>query len=188
MSSLSMSVRALAACCLLVLAGAPVHADPVAAPPAPIVRFHQVDSRLYRGAQPDAAGFRYLRDLGVRTIVNLREHDESGVIVERQLVESLGMRYVHLPVRNGNFFTRSRTIPERTIRDFFAIVDAAADGPVFVHCRRGADRTGALVGFYRVARQGWDGVRAYAEAKAIGMRSWYTGLKRQIETFRGETG
>jgi protein tyrosine/serine phosphatase len=54
---------------------------------------------------------------------------------------------------------------------------------VFVHCRRGADRTGALVGFYRIARNGWSAERAYDEARAIGMRSWYTGLRRQIEEF-----
>ncbi|MBI2221927.1 MAG: protein tyrosine phosphatase family protein [Acidobacteria bacterium] len=152
---------------------------------APIPRFHRVDGRLYRGAQPDAEGFRYLRDLGVRTVVNLRDDDEARTGAEQRIVESLGMRYIHLPVRDGNFFTRSRTIPGETIRSFFAVVDGAQDGPVFLHCRRGADRTGALVGFYRIARHRWDNARAYAEARAIGMRSWYTGLKKQIYGFAG---
>jgi protein tyrosine/serine phosphatase len=57
---------------------------------------------------------------------------------------------------------------------------------VFVHCHRGADRTGALVSFYRIVRHNWDSVRAYAEARQIGMRSWYTGLRRQIEEFGRE--
>lgn len=152
----------------------------------PIPRFHQVDPHLYRGAQPDAAGFRRLRDLGVRTVINLRSEVDAARSSERQLVESLGMRYVHLPVKDGNFFTRSRQIPDDTIREFFAILDAAGPEPVFVHCRRGADRTGALVAFYRIARHGWSGARAYAEARHIGMRSWYTGLKRQIEAYATE--
>lgn len=151
--------------------------------PPPIERFHQVDGRLYRGAQPDEAGFRFLRDLGVRTVINLRDDSSERNAWEQRLVESLGMRYVHLPVQDGSFFTRGRTIPSDTIRGFFAVVDAAEHGPVFLHCRRGADRTGALVGFYRIARHRWDNARAYAEARSVGMRSWYTGLKKQIHAF-----
>ena len=149
---------------------------------APIERFGRVDDRLYRGAQPGVHGFRYLQRLGIRTVVNLRDEDADGT-GEQQIVESLGMRYVHMPVKDGNFFTRARRIPEDTIRAFFDLLDTQDVGPVFVHCRRGADRTGALVGFYRIARNGWSAERAYDEARAIGMRSWYTGLKRQIEEF-----
>jgi tyrosine-protein phosphatase SIW14 len=167
---------------VLSIAAAPPKATADEAP-APIERFHRVDDRLYRGAQPDAAGFRYLRDLGVRTVVNLRMEDDAVKTGERQIVESLGMRYVNLPVEDGSFFTRSRRIPADVISGFFEIFDSPDSGPVFVHCHRGADRTGAVVSFYRIARQGWDGVRAYAEAREIGMRSWYQGLKRQIEEF-----
>lgn len=148
-----------------------------------IPRFDQVDSRLYRGAQPDAAGLRRLRDLGVATVINLRSERDAIRLDEQRLVESLGMRYVSLPIKDGNFFTRARIVPEDVIRKFFAVMDAAA-GPVFVHCRRGADRTGALVALYRIARHGWSNERAYEEARAAGMRSWYAGLKRQILTFR----
>ena len=35
----------------------------------PIQRFHRVDDGLYRGAQPTEAGFRRLKELGVRTVV-----------------------------------------------------------------------------------------------------------------------
>jgi protein tyrosine/serine phosphatase len=149
----------------------------------PIERFHQVDEHLYRGAQPTAEGFRKLRDLGVKVIVNLRMPADAARTDEKRVVESLGMRYVHMPVEDGNFFTRSRRIPESVIRDFFKLVQDTASGPVFVHCHRGADRTGALVAFYRIARQGWDNARALKEAKEIGMRSWYHGLHDQITRF-----
>ena len=79
---------------------------------APIERFVQVDDRLFRGAQPDVAGFKYLRDLGVRTIINLREAKDGERLNEREIVESLGMKYVNIPVKDGNFFTRSRRIIE----------------------------------------------------------------------------
>ena len=153
---------------------------------APIERFVQVDDRLFRGAQPDLAGFKYLRDLGVRTIINLREAEDGERLNEREIVESLGMRYVNIPVKDGNFFTRSRRIPPDAIRSFFQTIDAPESGRVFVHCHRGADRTGALVSFYRIVRHNWDSVRAYAEARQIGMRSWYKGLQQQIEEFGRE--
>jgi protein tyrosine/serine phosphatase len=153
---------------------------------APIERFVQVDDRLFRGAQPDLAGFKYLRDLGVRTIINLREAKDGERLNEREIVESLGMKYVSIPVKDGNFFTRSRRIPVEAIRSFFQTIDAPDSGTVFVHCHRGADRTGALVSFYRIVRHNWDSVRAYAEARQIGMRSWYKGLQQQIEEFGRE--
>jgi protein tyrosine phosphatase (PTP) superfamily phosphohydrolase (DUF442 family) len=152
----------------------------------PIERFLQVDDRLFRGAQPDLAGFKYLRDVGVRTIINLRLAKDAERLNEREIVESLGMKYVNIPIEDGNFFTRSRRIPPEAIRSFFQTIDASDSGTVFVHCHRGADRTGALVSFYRIARHNWDSVRAYAEARQIGMRSWYKGLQQQIEEFGRE--
>lgn len=149
----------------------------------PIERFQRVDDRLYRGAQPTEAGFRRLRELGVQTVVNLRMEGDAKRLDERRIVESLGMRYVNLPVEDGNFFTRSRRIPDHVIREFFSLLDRHDTGAVFVHCARGADRTGALVAFYRIVRHGWESQRALSEARKIGLRSWYHGLQDQIGKF-----
>ena len=167
---------------LVTLMLVPVHARATDAVP-PIERFVKVDDRLFRGAQPDLEGFKYLRDLGVRTIINLRLAKDAERLKEREIVESLGMKYVNIPVEDGNFFTRSRRIPPEAIQSFFQTIDASESGTVFVHCHRGADRTGALVSFYRIVRHNWDSARAYAEARQIGMRSWYKGLQQQIEEF-----
>jgi protein tyrosine/serine phosphatase len=155
--------------------------------PAPVPRFHQVDERLFRGGQPGEAGFRYLRDLGVRTVINLREAEEARREDEQRIVEALGMRYVSLPVKNGSLFRPFRRIPSATVERFLELIDSVP-GPVFVHCHRGADRTGTLVGIYRISRHGWDGSRALDEAARIGMRFWYVGLKRQIEAFARRFG
>ena len=167
---------------LVTLIVAPVQVRAADADP-PIDRFVKVDDRLFRGAQPDLEGFKYLRELGIRTIINLREAKDGERLHERAIVESLGMKYVNIPVKDGNFFTRSRRIPPEAIRWFFQEIDASDSGPVFVHCHRGADRTGALVSFYRIERHNWDSARAYTEARQIGMRSWYKGLQQQIEEF-----
>jgi protein tyrosine phosphatase (PTP) superfamily phosphohydrolase (DUF442 family) len=169
---------------VLLLTTGPLDAQPLSTN-VPIERFLRVDDRLYRGAQPGAEGFRRLRDLGVTTVINLRMEPDAVKTGEKRIVEELGMTYVSIPVEDGNFFTRSRTIPEAAIREFFKTVDEVAreGGRVFVHCHRGADRTGAMMAFYRIARQGWDTARAEREAREVGMRSWYRGLQQQIRTF-----
>jgi protein tyrosine/serine phosphatase len=172
---------ALTAIALLAL-GAAVRADQQT-PTIPVERFNRVDERLYRGAQPTEDGFKKLREMGVTTVINLRMEPDAIRTDEKRIVEGLGMKYVALPVEDGNFFTRSRTIPDEAIRTFFKIVDDPEQGQVFVHCHRGADRTGALVAFYRIARQGWAAEKAAKEARDLGMRSWYKGLQAQIKSF-----
>ena len=146
--SLLASCRCLAL--VLALAGL-VHSQPDAtaiAWPA-MVRFGQVDTALFRGGQPDAAGFEQLKQLGIRTVVNLRRNDR-----ERQLVEQIGFRYVDLST-GLTPFGLSGGIKDDVVRRFFAVVDDPDSGPVFLHCRRGANRTGAVIAMYRIARQGW---------------------------------
>jgi protein tyrosine/serine phosphatase len=147
----------------------------VAAPDVEMTRFHQVGPRLYRGAQPTAEGFAKLRDMGVRIIINLRTDDS-----ERQLVESLGMQYVHIPIPMPLLQRPWKRIPDEALRQFLQAVQDAEQQPVFVHCQRGADRTGAMVALYRVGVQGWDAEKAYSEARQIGMRWWYRAFKKQI--------
>ena len=62
-----------------ILVPVPARADDAT---APIERFFKVDDRLFRGAQPDLAGFKYLRELGIRTIINLREVKDAERLKE----------------------------------------------------------------------------------------------------------
>jgi hypothetical protein len=40
-----------------------------------------------------------------------------------------------------------------------------------------------MVALYRITAQGWDGEKAVKEAREIGMRWWFFGLKSQIKGF-----
>ena len=75
------------------------------------------------------------------------------------------MRYVTIPFRG-----MSAPSPSDVVK-VLALFDDASAGPVFVHCRRGADRTGTVVACYRIAHDGWDNQKALQEAKSFGM-SW----------------
>jgi tyrosine-protein phosphatase SIW14 len=131
---------------------------------------------LYRGGQPDAKGFEFLKKQGFKTIINLRaEKDEADT------VKQLGMNYVQIPIDNLKPWSK---IPESAITKYFAVVNDPANYPIFFHCRRGADRTGALAAFYRIGAQGWDAKKAHSEARNIGMRWWFTTVKQQVYDFK----
>jgi protein tyrosine/serine phosphatase len=128
-----------------------------------VPRLQMVNDGLYRGGQPSSNGFQYLKEKGIKTIINLRAEDNS----EAQLVEKLGMHYVQIPVDEIVPWSQ---IPEAAIAKYFEIVNNPANYPIFFHCKRGADRTGALAALYD-------------EARDIGMRWYFTGLKAQIMGF-----
>lgn len=138
-----------------------VSAWAVSAPGVP--NFHQVNDNLYRGGQPSAEGFRSLKALGIHTIIDLRiPAGQSNW--ERKIVESLGMLYVHIPMRG------KETPSQAEIDKAFSYLNDSSRWPVYVHCREGKDRTGMIIGCYRVAHDEWTNRRALAEAKSYAAR------------------
>jgi protein tyrosine/serine phosphatase len=142
-----------------------------------IPRFTVVAEGLYRGGQPSQKGFQFLKEKGVKTIINLRAEDNS----EEAVVEKLGMRYIQIPV--PELWPWSQ-VPAGAIAKYFELINNPENYPIFFHCRRGAERTGLLAALYRMALQEWDATKAYQEARNVGLRWFYTGLKSQIQQFR----
>jgi len=142
-----------------------------------IANFHQVDSNLYRGAQPSPQEFQNLARLGIKTVLNLRS-EESHSRAEEKLVKAAGMKYVSLPM-NGILAPT-----DRQISDALAVIADPANGPVFVHCRRGADRTGTVIACYRVAHDQWPNQRALDEARSLGMSWTERGMRSYVLHYR----
>lgn len=138
-----------------------------------IRNFQCVSPGIYRGAQPDEDGMEALKDLGIKTIVSLRV-PEQVVEWEEGEAERLDMDFVSLPLSNYD------DPSERDVRTFLKILTDPTRQPVFVHCRQGQLRTGALIASYRVIAEGWSAEAAYAEAKQLGFDDqypWYLSLK-----------
>lgn len=121
----------------------------------------RIEPDLYRGAQPEPAGFVALREMGVRTIVNLRSaHSDRDGIREAGLVGD-AFDLVELPM------IASR-VGEEDARAFLAVAVDPARRPLFFHCKHGADRTGAMAASYRVVAQRWEAEDAIAEMTSGG--------------------
>jgi protein tyrosine/serine phosphatase len=61
-----------------------------------------------------------------------------------------------------------------------AIIDDKENWPVFVHCKRGSDRTGTIVALYRISHDHWSADRAVSEAKRHGLSLFAFRMKDYI--------
>jgi tyrosine-protein phosphatase SIW14 len=151
-----------------------------ASSPSGIRNFDQVDAHVYRGGQPTEKGFRYLAQLGVKTVIDLREagyrsNDEQRIVTEA------GMTYVNVPM------TRFKPPTEAEITKILRMLEDGTSGSVFVHCRRGADRTGAVIAVYHIDHDRWDNSRALKDALAHGMSVFQVRRQNYIKNFRPQT-
>lgn len=157
----------LASLAWMLLAAGAAHADSLDLP-----NLHPVAPGIYRGAAPTAAGLRRLRDMGIRTVIDLRIAPKT-VHKEKLEAERLGLKWINLPM--------SEAPPTNAQVDtLLAALKSAPREPVFVHCQHGADRTGCMLGIYRETQQGWDFDRTYREMLKYGFKPYYLKLKEAV--------
>jgi protein tyrosine/serine phosphatase len=114
-----------------------------------------VPGEVYRSAQPSPLFLRWLiKQREIRTLVNLRG-DTPGF--ESAFAARHGLQLHSFDL------SASRPPTQADIDRFLAILADPSNHPVLVHCRNGVDRTGYMLGLYRVQVQGWTGSRATRE-------------------------
>ena len=132
-------------------------------PNVKIKNFGQMDERFFRGAQPEQGDYQALKDLGITTVIDLREDPEE---YEKAAVEALGMKYYNVPMSGWKY------PKDRTIDEFMKIVNDAETGKFFLHCKAGIHRTGVLGAVYRFEKNSWDYDKAYKEMKNYNFSWW----------------
>ena len=137
--------------------------------------FHAVNTLIYRGGQPKPGGIKKLVELGIKTVINLRDDDDRAQSEEQEVKEA-GLVYYNRPL------PRWDSPGEQQIQELLSLL-TAADKPVFVHCKRGADRTGVLIAIYRIEHDAWTSERAKAEADRYGMGFWQRRMKDYIHDY-----
>lgn len=113
----------------------------------------QLTSNLYRGAQPTAAGMARLKAMGVKTVVNLRAWHS-----DKDKLAGTGMKSVRFEMEPWRGDTEE-------VVQFLKVVTDTNNLPAFVHCERGADRTGMMCAMYRITVCNWTKEQAIDEMK-----------------------
>jgi tyrosine-protein phosphatase SIW14 len=141
--------------------------------------FGRVTDNLYRGGQPTSDGFNSLHTMGVGIVVNLRE-DSNEITTEKHEVESLGMKSIGIP------WSANHEPSSAQIVEFLDLIRANQDTKIYVHCRRGADRTGIMIAAYRIAVERKSVSETVSEMHRYHYDWLFRGqLKRYIESLPG---
>jgi protein tyrosine/serine phosphatase len=121
-----------------------------------IDNFGQVNDHIYRGGQPKGIQFRQLAVLGVKMVLDLRGDAEPDSKTD---AEQAGLQYINLPLAPKRY-------PQADAATrFLEIVNDQTNWPVFVHCKGGRHRTGAMLAVYRMTMDHWTVDQAYNEMK-----------------------
>jgi tyrosine-protein phosphatase SIW14 len=134
----------------------PNSAQVAGTPAVTIKNFGKVSESYYRGAQPGEEEFEQLKRLGIKTIIDLREDKKAE---EGDWVSRAGMQYFNIPLK------ASRAADEEQTLYFMSLVNNPDNWPVYVHCKGGRHRTGALTAVYRITHDAWNADQAFQEMK-----------------------
>jgi len=144
-----------------------------------VAKFAAVTPNIYRGARPTAADLANLRSqYQIRADINL-EDSASAVAADQSASSSLGISFLPTPL---NPYAEPS---DQDINGVLAELQDPRNFPVYVHCHYGEDRTGLVIGLYRVLVQGMPAAQAYQEMKSFG---YHPGLKGLDNYFRQKTG
>jgi uncharacterized protein (TIGR01244 family) len=101
-------------------------------------------------------------EAGYKTVINLREASEVGVAEEKVIVESQGVRYVHVGISAGTFSSSDVDVCASVLADENAY-------PVLMHCAS-SNRAGAVLAVL-AARKGASEAEAIAEGARGGLKA-----------------
>ena len=149
----------------------------------PIKNFAEVSPSVYRGAAPDDAGTAYLKSLGLKTDIDLESFRWPVVLDELKNDEADDILFVSEPLFSlpGIFSFIQPPITKHRINKILELMSDPARQPVYVHCELGEDRTGLVVGLYRVLVEKWSPEDAWAEMLKFGYHPHFEALTKYFE-------
>jgi uncharacterized protein (TIGR01244 family) len=145
---------------LAVLSALPAAAEiPAEVDKAAIPNYRVTRPGLATAGQPSPEALGRLREMGFKTVINLRTEKEGGK-AEEDAVVAQGLRYVWVPMTADTF----------SAADVDAVAKVLADpgaGPILLHCSS-ANRVGGVWTVLE-ARKGRPLEEAEAEGRAVGL-------------------
>ncbi len=163
------SVKILMWMVAIILAGCATPSPPMPTPDATgVPNFSVVEPGLARCGQPTPNGFAWLKQQGYTNIIKLNEDAEGS---DAAAYNQLGMHMVgYHPL---DTLQQLLNVPDMR-PDFEQALREILPGTV-IHCEHGEDRTGVLVGMYRM-QHGWTKEKAWQEMLDLGYTPALRGL------------
>ena len=120
-----------------------------------IYNFLPLSENLFSGGMPSSEQLQDAAQHGVELVINLAPHEVSNALPnETELVTSLGMQYINIPVIWN-------TPTKDGLDRFMDTMDENKGKKILVHCQANFRAT-AFVALYRILRQGWNAEDAMA--------------------------
>lgn len=112
-----------------------------------IYNFLEIDSFLTTSGQPNEEQLSALAEKGFEVIINLALHNDPRYSLqdEKGLVESLGMKYIHIPVQFD-------APTENDLESFFNAMESVKNNKIHIHCAANM-RVTAFLGLYYLIKQ-----------------------------------
>ncbi|OFY82579.1 MAG: hypothetical protein A3F72_00395 [Bacteroidetes bacterium RIFCSPLOWO2_12_FULL_35_15] len=134
---------------------------------------YKVDAHLYRSEQPDSKGMIELQNLGIGTVLNVRnfKNDEAEI-------KGTNMELIHLPMRAAKISYDDMVDALKTIK--------RSSKKVLVHCKHGSDRTGCIVAAYRMTFCGWtkeQAINEFLDPRFGYHETWFPNILKLLNTF-----
>lgn len=93
-----------------------------------IINYIEINENISTSGQPTQEQFKDIRNLGFEVVINLAVSTSEGKLEnEDDIVSSLGMNYIHIPV-DFEYPT------QKNLKDFIEILTALSHKKVWVHC------------------------------------------------------
>lgn len=125
-----------------------------------IFNYHGLNKKLSSSGQPTQAQFRSIQTAGFKTVINLLPRGtENSLDNEAELIEELGMDYIHIPV---HFWRPS----EDNFKAFTSAMQRVSREKTWVHCAANA-RASAFIYRYRTEVLGEDPKTAIWDVREI---------------------
>jgi protein tyrosine phosphatase (PTP) superfamily phosphohydrolase (DUF442 family) len=117
---------------------------------------YEIDTGVYRSAQPRRKSLAALKAAGIQEILNLRRHKNKDAKITHR-----GDFVLHLvPLKARDINEDSLIEALRVIRN--------RKGPILIHCWKGSDRTGLVCAMYRILFDHWSKEQAIQEMEEGG--------------------
>ncbi len=143
--------------------------------------YHEVHPFLYRSGEPTIKGLVMLKEQGFKTLIDLRAPSEQK-FDEKEAASNLGLKYIRMVMTSA---APTKEQVETLLSEIKKAEKDPSNGKILVHCAHGSDRTGCMIGIWRVTQENWNYDDAYKEMRKYWFTPKFVKLSGAVKEYAG---